>query len=630
MRKFQRNLLIGFAVFAAGWAAIVFAEFRLVDDLDTRVSLALNGLAARSEVLALTCVFLAREPGTYALGLACVLAVVLLSRRAGRTAPSSIVLYLAWLALVALASALLVEAVDHYIKRVPPAEAIPGFSPLPTASGLLIEIPDRIKYPDLRLSVSSSLVFILFFRFGSRALLLGLGLVLVGVADIAVGTAWTTDVLSALLFGWLFAAAAYTARANELAGWMEKKGSGAGARLATRIGARFSRARVPFDFRREEADDEGGARALGMAKALDPEERALLEEGWGLEQPRPLAAAHKEKLLPIKAGGARYAFKRTRRYEGGEAPLLKALRTAEDLRSRGILDAPRIVPDREGALLRFLRGRAVYVMEWAEGSPVDASSRAEMSALFRALARLHRHTAPAGPEVPAAEALEAELEKAAGLVEAASARPASLLGGLVPDNAEHARSNPLLQLALQSEAFLRVAAACALQDGAVHAPSMLHRDTHPMNFLWKGGGEVAVLDIDRMAPGIGVADLVWPLGRHARRSLWDPAGLEALLGAYQEVRPIPRWEMAMLLALVVLPESAQRLREEPAGRRRGRRAAAALADTIREGISEPRRRDFLLRCCRGAGLDTLLLFMGEVPERKRPQAAQPESHGAVD
>lgn len=219
-----------------------------------------------------------------------------------------------------------------------------------------------------------------------------------------------------------------------------------------------------------------------------------------------------------------------RRIEEGDIPFFLALMAY--LADAG-LPVPRPIPDRAGAVLHRLRGRAAALIQFLPGVSVTEPGPAHAEAAGRALARLHR--AAAGFPLRRANALGVAAARAA------ADRLGSWLDALEPGLAA------------------RVAASLARLEA--HWPAdlpagIIHADLFPDNVLFLGTEVSGLIDFyfaatDLLAYDLAVLRAAWSFTPDGRQLL--AANDAALLAGYAAIRPLSAAEEQ---ALPLLGEAA--------------------------------------------------------------------------
>lgn len=555
MPKITQKILIVGTVFLVIWLATIFWEFHGLHNFDNTVGRFFNSWLNKSEAFDLTLIFFSLDPGVFFVSGFFAVTIFAICRRKRHTRPQSIPFYFLYLGLVAAVAAFSVELVDHYVRRPGPAEAIAGFLNPGTLLEVSFRLPERTQFPSVETAIFSAVMFVVLFRFGSRALFLAPALVLMAVADIATGHAWVSDVMSGILLGWLVASTIYMMRANELYDRVEEPmvvrldrfQRDASLAFFAWIKSRKSRRRVPIWKAPEINTPE-------KEEAISPKEFNLEEitRHWGLEDPRLIAPPHKGKLFPVRSGEKLYAFKITRRNIEKYQELARLLEMVHSLREAAGVNLCPILPALSGDLLVTSGEKTCYLMEWVKGRPLDVGKDDELRKSFALLGRLHAATLESLPHDQITERLNREVARLGTLYRESPERT-GWFGVLAPDNAEKRDQNVFLEAQMKAQFVARLALFFALEDKSPLDIVLRHNDNHPMNYLVQEDGEILLLDFDRMRPGLAAMDLVELLQKFARRVGWDADRAASILDAYLEIRPMARWELALSLSWLLLP-----------------------------------------------------------------------------
>ncbi len=615
MTRFHRNMLWALGVFIVLWGAVVTWELHDLNSIDDYLALTINGLAGRSETLDVLFVFLSRIPGTYMTILLFLISTVLLSSTRTKHRPLNIPLYFVFLAVISLAGGLLVEAMDHYVKRPAPAETLEGFVRPESLLGITFFSDPKTTFPDIRIAIFSILFFQTLFRFGSRALFFLAWLLVVAVADIYCGTSWPSDALGSLMFGWLFSCLVYLSPINKAYQNLDSRSFEWLLKALRRLSLEVRKLRS-----RSKAGTLPGARVVapdgGPAGSLPEKEATLLREYYGIEDLSLEASPHKDSLFAIRADGTAYAFKRSGISTDHSQLLNEILEIVHSLQEVRRLKVPRIVPSKNRDLSITDGTSRYYLMEWMSGSPLSLSEPGHVRGLMQALARLHAATRV--PDSP--EAATQEFDKLArafpAYSEAASRLDSGWLHAFAPNNAERARHEGAFETAFsECETISKATRFYTLEDRPEFAYCWIHRDVHPLNFLVSREGDVILLDFDHMRPGLAVLDLAQVMHHACRSFLWNFDALNSPLEKYLAISPLSRSELTLLLSCILLPVPVPRTGEfDDAGflqKVKGeRRKLTASRLPMLSQVDKRARDKFVARFCRQYGLELPLVLLG--------------------
>jgi Ser/Thr protein kinase RdoA (MazF antagonist)/membrane-associated phospholipid phosphatase len=592
---------------AVGW------EFGTVIQFDRLMFSTLNSVVGRSPSLDLTLIFLSENSGDFLLVGVIAAAIIGLLRR-DKHRPLSIGNYAAailYFGGITAVTYLLVEASDNYVSRPSPGAAVEAFRNPGSSFGIDWH-PSRLsRFPSERAAILSMLFFLCLFRFGTRAVWMALLPIGVGILRVVVGRAWPTDVAAGYLLGWFVATSVYLVRGNRVYAALDRylEGSAAalaGERLVAYLRRKLSPLRAPLGGRHR--------RPLQLPGSVADH----LRENWNITEAKLLAPPHKGKVFAIEVAGKRLGFKVSRKRAAEADQLTALLHMAADLRRKGVARTVPIVPTTNGGLVVPYGDRVAYLMEWVEGHPCDVADPEQRRSLFRLLARLHSETADLITDPPPSIATVVESEARAMSEALAVARPEIFRAfqALLPEGCEFSDQGSLVEEACRAEAIIRLALLRCVEDSEPMRRCHVHGDAHPMNFLCQEDGGLILLDYDTMRPGFAFEDLAMVLSRVMRLHNWRFHYFAEALDVYTSIRPLPRWEIVMLLGRITFPKviekwSRQRRNANPFGRRRHQ--LALLKDVMQNALSRGERDDFLRAAALRYGLDDLPLTLQPRP-----------------
>lgn len=619
-------------IFAFLWASLLTWEFRFMSNVDEMATLALSRLSGASETFDLTMVFLARVSGTWTTAFLFLVILVLVSETKRRGHRFNLPSYLAFLLVMGFLSGMLVEAIDHYVQRPSPSVALPGFVSSSEVLGVNYNPPNRTHFPDTRLAIFSTLMFLAFFRLGVRMLLFGAWLILLAVSDLLEGNSWPIDSLGAFMFGWLFTSLVYVLGINH---FYRKLESSTGKQIAETMRS----ASLWVQRQSRKIRFWGKTRRITLSQeeqdSLRDEQRVLLSLHYGLDQVKLLAPPHKGKLFPISANGTPYALKKTRLGADDSADLEETLQIIHSLREENAVVLPRIFPTAERRLSCTSGDRCFYLMEWMTGKPLSFENREHVAGLMSALGAFHAKTAIAQSEKEAADELKKQIAVFQQTSTHATAQRNRFLNAIMPENTEHAQQLETLQL-LQAECAIiaRSASVYLYEDNAPLSLCQIHRDIHPMNFLYDEEKGVVILDFDRIREGLAVMDLGFAFHRACRASLWSFPHISEYLHAYQQANPLTRCELAFLLAFVLSPTPpVKALREftdpsksKSSNRKQRKKGIAALP--LLSQIEQDLVAAFTRQYSKTFNLDLLLLLADRESGTRRQRSVAIAQEGA--
>lgn len=571
--KIITAVAIGFIIL---WGATIFWEFGQWRDLDERLAAWLNSFVGRSETLDLTVAFLALKSGdSIGILLLAVMAIRLMQKRR-QSSLVRVILFGIFIFLVIAIAYVIIDAIDSYITRPSPMRVIPGYVNPGVSLGFEFPIPGRSRFPSHRVAFYTVVGFLCLFRFGSGALPMLLPGLVLGTAAIMAGSLWPSDILGGFFFGWIVVGAVYAWRVNEwyftaeglLDEWFRSNAEPWMRRKATSWARRRE---LPL----ESVGSSDTHRTPPKQEDLDPQLAHMLDEYWGITSPRLLDHPHKNKLYPIEWEGVRYAFKISRSGVSSPDSLAAAINVVRDLGARGIVSAPAIIPARDGSPFLPMDDRQVYLMQWIDGHPPDPIDIAQLSRVIEMLAILHRETNDPDAAPAPQSLIEQELCLLADQAENLDRRMVGVLTSLYPRNAESREIEPLLAQMLRANAIARLAGVYAAEDQHPRSWCYIHGDTHPMNYRVDQSDRLYLLDIDQIKPGIGMRDLVRPLGKLVRWYNWNWEIFQKVFSVYTQVRPMPRWELVLLLAHLTVPTVARK------GSRQRRRLLVPRSDRLK-------------------------------------------------
>lgn len=631
MTRIQKNMLWVLGTFLALWLAAVTWEIHSLLNADQVIARFLNALAAESETLSLSCILLERNPGLYATIAIFIVLVFILSAAKPRQAPGNIPLYFAYTGILMLVGWLMVEALDHYVRRPSPASVLQGFVVLEDMMGVRFGVDKETKFPDIELSVTAILFYLAFFRFGSRALPFLGWLLILSAATIASGNTWPSDALGAFLFGWIFVCLIYISGINAAYQRFERQSQGWNASFARRV-SDWVRTR-PWSKR--DSDEEDGLLPSGKATdgmKIGHVEQSLISSHYGFEDIVLRGTPHKGKLFPIIADGTPYAFKKTRIAADGVGKLTELLEVVHGLEQLEAVRFPRILKTRGLDLAFTANGHSYYMMEWMAGSKMSFSRPAHAMAVVQTLAHFHAATRIQDSGAEAAEELGTLVGGFRRYTEQAAGIKSGWWQALVPQNAEQAERDQAFQRTMhEAEIIARAVRVYTLEDKPDLSLSWIHRDIHPMNFLIDSEGHAVLLDFDRMRPGLGVLDLAVAMHRASRALLWKTDTLRDLLHAYTSIHPLSRSELTFLLAYLLLPSTSLKPDADPShiasklAQARNRRRYSQLP--MVNQIDSQAKEAFLSDYCQEHHLELPLLLLDRELERPAPAAAPSQRNG---
>lgn len=622
----MRTLLIIGAAFLVLWVGAIYWEMLGVRTLDDRLSVLLNSALGRSETFDLTLAFFSLKPGILLVVLYFLVVIVYVAKRRRRARPTYIGAYLVFLALLTLLSYGVAEVLDKYVTRAGPVVEIATFRSPGDLPEIRYHQPSTTMFPSDEMTAFAMIMFVCLFRFGSRALYLLPAVLLYGWVQITCGRSWPSDVFAGLMLGWLIASCTYVLRVNEL----YNKGESWIAVQSARLRGDLRRRLIRWDERRRRRSSKRrGIHQVSGKVALEDitplpagetpnEHLRLLETEWGLKDVKLLAPPHKGKLFPIVADGKRYAFKLTRKGEGGAKSVVNLLEMVTSLAEAGGVPISAIVPTRSGELVVVDNGRVYYLTEWVEGRPLDPGQPDDMHKVMRLLATLHKATLRMEPPAEAQRAIGTEVRRIHELHGDIAGTTDSILSLFLPDNSEGEERSTLLEALTRSEFLARLANVYALEDDSELAVACRHSDPHPMNYLIGEGDRITLLDFDRMRYGLPVFDLPDLMQKHLLRMDWNPEYFIALMETYRSVRPMARWEMALLLAWVLLPRPLLQAVQDKALREGTtgpppRPPKPRPGWSLRYGADEEEKKRFLAAVCEQYNLRLLATVLDELP-----------------
>jgi Ser/Thr protein kinase RdoA (MazF antagonist) len=331
---------------------------------------------------------------------------------------------------------------------------------------------------------------------------------------------------------------------------------------------------------------------------LKPELSEVLKHEWGLESVQQIGEPHKGKVFRMEDEDHAYAFKLSRTASSKSAGLEAILEQIEALNHEGLLRTPRVLSTRSGHLTGTFGSRAAYLMEWVHGRPIDSANVDEVGQLMRHLARLHLST-----ETPARSS-QAIRARVLHVINGMRRRADIVLAQFSENRSSEERGDSvglgvkrLAEDAIRAQLMARLSLLYVVESGEEDSLCLCHHDMHPMNCLITPAGELVMLDFDRMALGLGCEDLFSPMKRLVECHQWRFSIFEGVLDQYLAVRPLPRSEIALLLAYLYFPQRAMKgLAKDLAANRRGMAGKYAVR-LLREGMltasMDTLRRNFL-------------------------------------
>ncbi len=546
------------------WVYAVASELVGLPQFDLLVANRANALLGHSRTFDLTMVFLLEEPGDFFGTLLMVLLVMQAYRRhrGSQVNPGGhLALALLFMLVLGVAYQLVDNMLLDTILRTSPNQRIASFVQVQELYGMSIDLTHENSFPLDRAAYFFTAFFLNMFLFGRR-LIVPTALVALACsgAHVLAGSAWLSDLLVGLLLGWLLAAlVARTPLASFF--WSSERflhdfyririGRHALRRLASLLGRLSGRWRA---LRR---------RRPAPVAALPSPLEALLHSAWGIDQVETLAPPHKGRVYKIRADGRVLALKISRLMADQRPHLDRLLEVIQACRERAGLPLPAYLPTLAGEWsAEGEDGRLVSLIEWVEGHPPDLFQPAQMRVLMRLLARLHLATEP---EV---------------------AVPADFVRGH-KDPVLHA-ANPTATMpeflrveVLRALAMAQLANNYRLEDDHPATPCWIHGDTHGWNYIIDKDDRLSLIDYDRMRPGLAYEDLERPLRQLMLYYRWDFETFAGVLEAYLAARPLPRYEIVMLLARIVYPRRGSKLISKRREREPGQGGWARL---LRHGL----------------------------------------------
>lgn len=557
-RQFFWSFCVFLLVLLGMWAGIIYWEIGQFYSVDVRLAQKANSLAGRSSAMDLTLIFLAEESGDYAATILAFLLAVAVIRHGlrHRANPGVLLSHTLYLGLALGATYTIVETMDSFVSRPSPAQTLYEYRDPGASYGIQYDANLKSPFPSRRVALTSVVFFLLWFRFGHRALMLLVPPLLVGGVHIAVGQSWPSDALAGMILGWMTASCFYFLGLNRMHRRVEilfeqAYEEGVVRRLFRTLG-RWARTRRR-DTRVDQWDRSGNVRRGGTP--IPPDLLALMNREWPATEVEIIGSGHKQKLFPVLRDGRPYALKVSRLNSDRLTALENAMSCVETcVQSKGVR-APAVLPSTTGRRIVPWNNRHVYLMEWVQGVTADVSNPDQCARVLRMLAAFHAN-AGKPPESAAPQArnvLRDELQKIQTDLTRCRRAARSLNRWLIPESAEAASYTTLIEDLHRTESLIHLALLHRGSESDMEGACYIHGDAHPMNYLFDGEGDPWLLDFDAIRPGFAFEDLESPLDKCLRRHAWDPQLFEDLVAEYLAVRRIGNWELLVLLARLISP-----------------------------------------------------------------------------
>lgn len=116
-----------------------------------------------------------------------------------------------------------------------------------------------------------------------------------------------------------------------------------------------------------------------------------------------------------------------------------------------------------------------------------------------------------------------------------------------------------LQLARQALEVLNSSQYQVVASEAERAQAFIHRDVAARNFIIHPDGHAYLIDFDYCRQDLPAADVARLLQRAMKRQGWQREKAEAILAAYEEIRPLSAEEKTVIAAFLTFPQKFWRL-----------------------------------------------------------------------
>lgn len=571
-RQFFWSFCVFFLILFGIWMGIISWEIGRLQSADMLVAKRANMLVGKSSAMDLTLIFLAEESGDYALTILAVVMAIAVIRRAlvYRANPGVLFSHALYLGLALLVTYGIVETMNRSVSRPSPARVMTEYRDPGASYGIEYDANLKSLFPSRRVALTSVIFFLLWFRFGRRALMLLSPPLLVGGVHVAVGQSWPSEALAGTILGWMIASSFYFLGLNRLhvrvESLFERAYEEGVVRRTFRTIGRWAKTRNR-DTRIGYWDREGNARR--GAAPMPTDLLALMNREWPAAEVELIGSGHKQKLFPVLRDGRPYALKVSRLNADRLKALERAIALVESCVKKKAIRTPSVLPSHSGKLFVPWNKRHVYLMEWVQGVTADVSNPDQCARVLRMLAAFHAN-AGAPPEsavLRAHDVLRGELQQIQTDLTRCRRAARSLNRWLIPESAEAASYSILLEDLHRAESLVHLAMLYQGAEKNSRNACYIHGDAHPMNYLFDEQEDPWLLDFDAIRPGFAFEDLEPPLDKCLRRHGWDPQLFEDLVAEYLAVRRIGNWELLVLLARLISPRHlAQALSGHPLGR----------------------------------------------------------------
>jgi len=597
-KRFRRVMLIIPAIFLLIFFGVVQWEANLIGDADQAVSAYLNSWVGASEMLDLTVAFVSSPAGDYFIAIVMIiLAWQIVSKRqsAGWATFVSLGLYVG---IILAATYGTVRLMDEYIMRPGPSQVLANYQSPWEMVGASDRPPRHTPFPSERGAICGVVFFLFLFRYGSRSLgLLGVTLAYGLILGIA-GEAWPSDYVGGIIYGWIVSVFIYMVGFYRMPRYTEEMLIRSWRRAI--IGGEGSLFSILRKKKKRHIPGAGEVENLPLGSYSLPDDIiVVLDTNYGIPNAKAIDKPHKGKLYPVMVNDRKVAVKISRSSHKDSKRLDFALATAVELRETGALDMPEILPTKRGDLTVSYHGQAMYLMEWIEGVPVDIQTEEGARQLMELMAKLHSHPVAPGDDrasMGPPDYINQVKQRFHKSLEMFKQEIESPLRQLVPNQAEFEDANVFFEHAQRSIRLADQAMILAVNDESQMRWSVVHKDSHEMNYLVTGDNRIVMLDFDLMRVDIGINDLIKPLRKLMKRTRWNIDAFTHAVDEYVAIRPLERYELVLLLSHLLYPFALSKMKgKTKKGRklRRGEFQMMIIKERIQLGLEETARNAFL-------------------------------------